>query len=79
MLLKSEEWRGKGGQREGGGGVGLARHGTIKEMVPTSLPGPLSTGKEQRVVCSDGLVVEVEAVVLSVVGSETEQGRISIC
>ena len=56
-------------QRARGKGEWLARHNTIKEMVPTLSLVPVSMGKEQRVVCSGVLVVEVEAAVLLKLGS----------
>ena len=51
---------------------------------PTSSLGPVSMGKGQRAVCSGGLVVEVEAAVLSKLGSslsrveEADSGRICL-
>ena len=46
---------------------------------PKSSLGPVSMGKEQRVVCSGGLIAEVEAAVLLKLGLRPSQGLRSRC
>ena len=55
----------------GGGGGG----GWGQEDGTTSLLGPVSMGKEQRAVCSGGLVVEVEAAVWLQLGLSPSRGE----